>query len=61
MELLITELMGGYIDDEFWPRDLEDPGFSVERIKKLTMAKISAALTSTPARHSNQQTQGELL
>lgn len=51
MELLITELMDGYIDDEFWPSDLEDPGFSVERIKELTMGKISAASTSASARH----------
>ena len=51
MELLITELMDGYIDNEFWPGDLEDPGFSVERIKELTMAKISAASTNKPIRH----------
>ena len=51
MELLITELMGGYIDDEFWPSDLEDPGFSVERIKELTMTKIHAASTGASARH----------
>lgn len=51
MELLITKLMDGYIDDEFWPSDLEDPDFSVERIKELTMAKINAASTGASARH----------
>ena len=51
MELLITELMDGYIDDEFWPSDLEDPGLSIDRIKELTMAKINAASTGASVRH----------
>ena len=50
MELLITELMDGYIDDEFWPADLENPGLSVERIKELTFARINDVSSAAPVK-----------
>lgn len=54
MELRITELMDGYIDDEFWPGDLEDPGLSAERIKELAMARINATATNSPIRNTHK-------
>lgn len=43
MELLISELMEDYIDNDFYPANFAVPDVSVERIRQLTVKKLRSA------------------